>query len=306
MPVPNIDFAISYAGEDESVAREITTRLREYGFEVFFAADARSLLVGADGEELFEWLFKEAKEVVVLISKAYKSKDWTRFEWDVIRERLTRFIAVRLDDTKILGLPSKLFYQRYNGANIDEIVDICIQRLLLYEREQGIHRPSEYECILEAITNESKGAVAQAYQLVMDKRKRDPLADIEVPDDAFKPTYRVFKEDWSNFSVVRRRGTKIAVPRGLSADELRFNLKHAATTQFNAFKPDAVMVFAYVERGFETGSEGLYSAGRAILAPFGRWDKAEDGVAYNLPATEFEYSIDLAPEYFNNETERNT
>jgi len=61
-----VDFALSYAGEDEQVAREVSTRLQKLGFEVFFARERRHLLVGLDGESLFEGLFSTAKQVVVL------------------------------------------------------------------------------------------------------------------------------------------------------------------------------------------------------------------------------------------------
>ena len=288
-----VDFAISYAGEDAGVAREICQRLRELAFEVFFAENARRLLVGVDGEDFFERLFAEAKQVVVLISQHYRRKAWPRFEWDVICERSkdNRFVPIRLDDTKIKGLPSSVLYLEFTGSNWDEIVDTCVRRLLLYEQKAGIPRASEYEQILDALTNDSRGALAQAYQLVKDKRRRAPLADCPVPDGDFRPCYEVVGEEWCDFSVVRRRAVKIVVPTGLSRDELRFNLKHCAASQFNAFKPDAIMVFAYWGYADGYDLDGAFTAGSAIFAPFGRWEKAQDGVAYNIPTEEFDYSL---------------
>ena len=67
-----VDFALSYAGPDESVAREVSRRLQELGFQVFFARERSHLLVGLDGESLFEKLFLAAKQVVVFISADYK------------------------------------------------------------------------------------------------------------------------------------------------------------------------------------------------------------------------------------------
>lgn len=49
----SVDFAISYAGEDIAVAREIGRRLRELGFSVFLAGENTHLLVGADAESFF-------------------------------------------------------------------------------------------------------------------------------------------------------------------------------------------------------------------------------------------------------------
>lgn len=295
-----LDFAISYAGEDEKVATEIAVRLRELDFSVFLAKSERPLLVGVDAEDFFERLFAEAKQVVVLISKDYRKKAWARFEWDVIRERDPgrRFIPIRLDNTKILGLPSNIIYLRFTGDNYDQIVEACVKQLLLFEHDSGIRRPTEYERILNAIKNESKGALAEAYQLVKDSRKRTPLGDCDLPTGDFKPSYEVVEEEWSNFSKVKRRSVKIRVSAGLSREELRFNLQHCAADQFNALKPAAVMVLAYAATPVENAVDGPYTAGRAVFAPFGKWEKAQDGVAYNIPTSEFEYSVDFAPAYF--------
>lgn len=295
-----VDFAISYAGEDVEVATEIARRLRELGFWVFLAESERPLLVGVDAENFFERLFAEAKQVVVLISKDYRRKGWTRFEWDVIleRDRERRFIPIRLDDTKILGLPSSILHLRFTGKNYDDIIKTCLRQLLAFELASGIRRPTEYERILDAIRKDSKGALAEAYQLVIDRRKRTPLDDCELPAGDFTPSYEVIEEEWSNFSVVRRRSVKILAPVGLSRDELRFNLQHCAVSQFNAFKPDAVMVFAYAKTPNRRTISGPYSAGRVVFAPFGKWEKAQDGVAYNIPTSEFQYSLDFADDYF--------
>jgi len=68
------DFAISYAGEDSGIAREIAHRLRETSrdLSVFFAEENEELLVGVDGEPFFERLFSESKQAIVFISKHYK------------------------------------------------------------------------------------------------------------------------------------------------------------------------------------------------------------------------------------------
>jgi hypothetical protein len=208
-----VDFAISYAGEDVKIAQEIYARLSELGFTIFFGEAQRHLLVSVDGEIFFERLFEEAKEVIVLISENYKRKEWTRFEWDIIRERdfTRRFIPIRLDKTKILGLPSNILYLSFINENYDEIIRTCVYRLLLFEKENNIHRSTEYEKILKVIQNDSKGALAKAYQLVQDNRKRTPLEDCNLPKENYVPKYEIVKEEWHNFSVVKRRSIKILV-----------------------------------------------------------------------------------------------
>lgn len=288
-----VEFAISYAGEDSKIAEQIDIRLREMGFEVFFAKRNFATLVGARMDTFFEEFFNRAIQVIVLISENYRRKDWTQYEWDVIRKRdlANRFIPVRLDNTSMLGLPSTYMYLEYDG-NVDIIVDVAVRKLLEYEQSAGIKRPSDYERILYAIKNESKGAVAQAYQLIKDKRKRDPLGNVDVPICA-DPIYRVVEEEWFNFSVVKRLSIKVILPKGLSHDLVILNLKHCAANFFNANKPDAMAVYGYFGGD---DIESYFTAGKVVFAPFGKWDKAQDGVAYNIPVTEFEYSVEIEPD----------
>ena len=294
MPDNRFDFAISYAGEDKEIAQEIFKCLIDLDFKVFLGDNERHILTGIDGENFFEQVFTDAKEVIVLISQHYKRKEWPRFEWDVIKERdlSNRFIPIRLDDSRILGLASNIIYLKFTGNNYEDIVQSCIYKLLIYEKENDIHRPTEYEIILDDIANKNKGALARAFQLVKDKRNRSPLSDCKVPQDDFPPSYSVIIIERCDFSVIKRISAKIIVPKKLSEskEELSFNLKHCAATLFNKFKPDALMVFAYYDLN-NVDINSPFNAGRIIFAPFGQWEKAEEGFAYNIPTEQFEFSL---------------
>ncbi len=285
---PYIDFAISYAGEDEREAAELNERLKELGLTTFFAGEQRHELVGADGESFFEYLFSEAKVVVAFISEAYRRKEWTRFEWDVIRARphQVRFVPVRLDQTNILGLPSNVMYTTFDG-DWEPIVRTCITHLLRFEHKHKIERPTEFQTIVESIRESSRGALAQAYQLVKDQRVRDPLGPVDVPgDNEFERHYQIASTDWHNFSTVRRLSLKVELPATLTPEEIRSNLKHCCASAFNDYRPDAVAVLGYLAG---TDLDGPFTAGRMEFAPFGDWSRAQDGVAYNIPVSEFDY-----------------
>ena len=86
---------------------------------------------------------------------------------------------------------------------------------------------------------------------------------------------------------------KVLLPRGLPRETINANLKHCAATFFNSRKPDAVMVLGYFEGD---ATNRAFTAGRVVFAPFGDWGRAQDGVAYNLPSSEFKYSIMLEPD----------
>lgn len=289
----DFDFAISYAGEEGNIAGEVVSRLRERGYSVFFAAQSQSHLVGENGESVFQGVFINAKQVVVFMSKNYMNKSWTKYEWDVIRKRPNGFIPVRLDGAESPDLPSNLLYLTFTGSNYSEIIETAEKRLIDYEREKGIQRPSEYERILASLKNESKGAVAEGYQLVKEKRTRTPLEDYKLPEGS-PPIYEVVEEEWCNFSVVKRLGLKILLPASTSKEEVRHNLIYCAALHFNKHKPDAVIVHAYYETEKKTDINGPFTAGKAVFAPFGKWEKAQNGVAYNLPVSDFEFDVELA------------
>ncbi|MCK5604885.1 toll/interleukin-1 receptor domain-containing protein [Candidatus Pacearchaeota archaeon] len=285
-----VDFAISYAGEDLEEAKILATALREFSFSVFLADEQRRRLVSEDGEEFFERLFSESKQVVAFISKHYREKEWTRFEWDIIRKRnrSNRYIPIRLDDTLILGLPSNIIYLTWSPQETTEVVKTCIERLLLYERSTGIHRPSIYEEILDEIQNKSRGSLAKAYQLIADNRERSPLEDAEFPKGNWTLSYLIVRSKWLNYSKVRRRDLKVRLSADIGQEELIYNLKYCCIREFNDYKPDAVSVSAYSP---EADLDNASDLAIVEFAPFGDWGRAEEGFAFNIPVQEFDFSL---------------
>jgi len=295
------DFAISYAGEDRLIAEDIYNKIKEeYGdYSVFLAENEKHQFVGKDGESFFEDLFSKSKQVIVIISKYYKQKKWPRFEWDVILERSAenRFIPIKLDDTKIIGLPSNIIYVPYENNSV-KIAKIAIYKLLQYEKKQEISRKTDFEKTYDSIKN-SEGALDKAYQLVKDKRKRTPLANVDFPKSHYKPKYKIVGSKWLNFSVIRRLQLKIQLPKSLSEDEVSFNIKYCGTSEFNKEKPDALAIFAYCKDENFNGFDYMYNVVKADFAPYGKWEKAEEGFAYNLPVEKFSWKINFFKGYFN-------
>lgn len=227
-----------------------------------------------------------------------KKKRWTRFELDIILERNeeNRFIPIKLDDSKILGLPSSIIYLPFKN-NYEEIVEICIKKLLLYEKDKDIKRESEFSKILKSL-RDSKGEVDKAYQLVVDKKERTPLADIIVPICKNK-VYKIIEVNPLHFSVLKRYEIRIELPADLTKDTIRQNIFHCMAIHFNKLKPDALCLFAYCKNDSFYGFINRFNVAKADFAPYGKWEKAEDGYAYNLPVSKFEYKIDFVESYFN-------
>lgn len=135
------DFAISYAGEEKKVAEGIYNAITEKyaNYNIFFAPKELSSLVGEDGEEFFEKLFKESKQVIVILSENYKKKEWTRYEWDIIKDRNkeNRCIPIKIDNVKILGFSSNQIYLSFN-EDYDMISKLCIEKLIAFEKKKEL------------------------------------------------------------------------------------------------------------------------------------------------------------------------
>ena len=43
----------------------------------------------------------------------------------------------------------------------------------------------------------------------------------------------------------------------------------------------------------------MYNVVKADFAPYGKWEKAEEGFAYNLPVEKFSWKIKFFESYFN-------
>ncbi len=109
------DVALSYAGENERFVRQVYRHLIAADVNVFFAARRAGHLWGKDESE-FQRVFGPASRFVVpFISEHYATKEWPQLEFRAARkEARTRtgefLLPVRLDRTKMRGLPSKLQY----------------------------------------------------------------------------------------------------------------------------------------------------------------------------------------------------
>ena len=294
------DFAISYAGEDEEIANGIFQSLTEKynDFNIFFAKRDRNKLIGEDGEEFFKNLFTSAKQVIVILSESYKKKEWTRYEWDIIKERNkeNRCIPIKIDNVRILGLPSNFIYLKFNG-DYEDIANLCIEKIVTYEKLVGIKRKSDLQKLTEAIEN-SRGTVDKSVQLVMDKRKRTPLENIAFPESDYKISYEIVKLETLPYSTIQRILVRINLPDNLSKEEVIYNIKYCTAKIFNDKKPDALGIFAYCSNASNFLGFEKFNVAKSDFAPFGDWGKTEEGFAYNLPSDKFDWKIDFEESYF--------
>lgn len=129
------DVVLSFAGEDRAYAEALAHGLVERGMAVFYDDFERAALWG---ENLYEYLTdlyqNRARYCVVLVSKHYLEKRWTRLEWKAIqarclRERGVYCLPVRLDAAELPGLLPTTDYLSIGRDGIQTIIDAVASKL---------------------------------------------------------------------------------------------------------------------------------------------------------------------------------
>lgn len=113
------DIAISYASEDESVARAIHAQLR-HEFRVFFAPEEAAGLWGSDLNRVLPNTYGvQSKYVLVLSTSHYVSKYWTKLEYESVASKAPDRILLLDLGALPSDLPTGLVYR--GGSNTEMI-----------------------------------------------------------------------------------------------------------------------------------------------------------------------------------------
>lgn len=134
------DVALSYARENEGFVREVYRHLAAEKLKVFFAPRRMGELWGKDEREFQNVYGPASRFVVPFISEHYATKEWPRLEFRAARKEAQKragdfLLPVRLDSTKMPGLPAKLQYvdgRRYSAREIARmLIETKLRRRLL-------------------------------------------------------------------------------------------------------------------------------------------------------------------------------
>lgn len=129
------DVVISFAGEDRSYAEALATGLAVKGLNVFYDDFERSVLWGQNLYEYLTDLYQNrARYCVVLISRHYANKRWTRLEWKAIQARCFRecepyCLPIRLDATELPGLLPTTGYLSLDHDSVDMAISALMLKL---------------------------------------------------------------------------------------------------------------------------------------------------------------------------------
>jgi hypothetical protein len=135
VPQEEYDLAVSFAGEDREISREIAGRLHALGYKVFFDEYERAQLWGKDlSVELGRIYGQAARLCLIAVSAAYASKAWTNHERQfaigkALRDRSAYILPLRLDDTELPGVPPTIGYVDLRVIGEAEVVQLLVTKL---------------------------------------------------------------------------------------------------------------------------------------------------------------------------------
>ena len=129
------DLAISFAGEQREIARDITDRLEDTGYSVFLDEYQEAELWGSDlTVKLGKVYGEEARRCLIIVSEDYVRKPWTNHER---RNVLYRFmndpgeylLCLRTDASCLPGLPSVIGYLDLQGRTLSDVYRLLLEKL---------------------------------------------------------------------------------------------------------------------------------------------------------------------------------
>jgi hypothetical protein len=146
------DFVISYASEDENIAKELYDIFSKRGVKAFYAP---ALPGETWGKNLYEYLqdvySNKGLFCIPIISEHYVRKVWTRHEWKSAQERALAsvdkeyILPVRVDNTVLPGLPNTIGYLDIQETDVQSIAEIALG--LLARHQAGLQIEQKVEPI---------------------------------------------------------------------------------------------------------------------------------------------------------------
>lgn len=111
IPEYEYDVAISFAGENRDLAREVAIQLEDLDMRVFFDENYETNFLGKTWGKEFERIFgHDSRLVLCLLDVNHNKKIWPTFEREHFTPRVAdeAVIPIFLDDTVFIGIPKDL------------------------------------------------------------------------------------------------------------------------------------------------------------------------------------------------------
>jgi hypothetical protein len=224
-------FALSFAGSDRKLAREIRDLLKAEGFSVFFDEDYEHELIGRDASLYLRDVYtRNSRFCIVLISRQYDRRQWTQLERESIQSReLTGergiLIPVRLEDYAPEWLPATRIYFDLTDRPVAKLISVLKKKAACEDETQefdgGHVERSQKEAFVRAVCfivkSNPTGDAMWAKMLFPEKigiliSDTTPLSalvdrakEMDEIDASFETTVARLKRDWDHFAPGPKR-----------------------------------------------------------------------------------------------------
>ena len=135
------DFAISFAGENRELAKQLAGQLTLLDSHVFFDEHFEANFLGGAWSAHFERIFsRDSRLVICILDRHYREKIWPTFERECFLPRVPagEVIPIFLDETSFVGIPKDIIGIKFKRTDdpeqeknqvTDEIVFKLMERL---------------------------------------------------------------------------------------------------------------------------------------------------------------------------------
>jgi len=141
------DFALSFAGENRNLAQTLSSKLLEREISVFYDKNEQHRILASNIEDYLAPIYNsEAEFVVVLLSKDYPKKIWTKFESDQFKQRFGENAIIPIwfsdTDTGLFDETKKYGGLSFNVSNgleneAENIVSVLSKKLEVKRKEKS-------------------------------------------------------------------------------------------------------------------------------------------------------------------------
>jgi len=145
------DVAISFAGEDRALARQVAKALQKKGVHVFFDESAAGELWGQDLYQYLKKIFDESRLCVVIMSDHYRQGEWTRLEWEHLsaKARTQKSFAVFpvMVGSESAALPFDLQLHYSSTSEPEQIATEVVEKLQTLSEPESSEDAAVYHVI---------------------------------------------------------------------------------------------------------------------------------------------------------------
>ncbi len=131
------DVAVSFAGADRPIVRQLVEALKAKGLEVFYDFDQQAALWGKDlRKELARVYSQDAQFMIVCLSNEYPEKDWPTFELEVGKDAANKrtedyLLPLIVGDArpKIIGLPESVGHISLRDRSLEDVAELAQEKV---------------------------------------------------------------------------------------------------------------------------------------------------------------------------------